>query len=185
MSTNEPGTPDPNRPEPGGTPYPGTPQQPGTPQPGTPQQPGVTPQPASGQPGGSGPSAHQPGGMPPSAPGYPQTPSPGGYMNPYPKNSLGVWSLVLGIASFIVCPILASIGAIVTGHMSRKAVREGQADNGGLGMAGLILGWASLVLSIVAIVIIGVAVNAAMNDPNLEEIMNDPSMWATLDPEGY
>jgi hypothetical protein len=88
-----------------------------------------------------------------------------------------VWSLVLGILSWFVCPIIASIAAIVTGHMSRRAVREGQADNGGLALAGIILGWASLILAVAAIIIAIVAVGAAVNDPTFQDLINDPTAW--------
>lgn len=193
MSTNEPGTPDPNQPQQDGQHdqrQPGEPPSSSDPQrPGVTPEPGVAPQPApgSGQAPAPQPSPYQPGGAP--APGYPGPPAPGypgapgGGYGPPPKNSLGVWSLVLGILSWLVCPIIASIGAIVTGHMSRRAVREGQADNGGLGLAGIILGWASLVLTIVAIIIVVATLNAAVNDPGFQEILDDPSMWATLGSE--
>ncbi|GAB4085803.1 hypothetical protein GCM10028784_24330 [Myceligenerans cantabricum] len=183
MSTNEPGSPNPYDPPTGGD-RPG--QDP--PQPGTPPQPsGREPQPGQAPP----PSPYQTGGAPPPGTPY-QTPpppaspypgAPGGmqYAQVYPKNGLGVWSLVLGIASFVICPVIASIGAIVTGHMTRRAVREGQADNGGMGLAGIILGWASLVLTVVAIIIVTVALSAAVNNPGFQDIMNDPSMWATMD----
>ncbi|MBE1876735.1 DUF4190 domain-containing protein [Myceligenerans pegani] len=182
MSTNEPGAQNPYDPPPSGN-EPGRtpgqsggqpPERPGAGQPGGPTPPG-TPQPGQAPP----PSPYAAGGVPPSA--YP-TAEPGTpYQQQYPKNSLGVWSLVLGILSFFLCPVIASIAAIVTGHMSRRATREGQADNGGLGLAGIILGWASLVLSAIAIVIFVVAFNAAVNDPAFQDFLNDPSAWPTID----
>lgn len=179
MSTNEPGAqnpydppsggnePDPSRGRPGGSP---PPEDPG----GATHRQGSSPSPGPEQP-----SPYASGGVPSSA--YPP-PAPGMQYpgQPYPKNGLGVWSLVLGILSFFLCPIIASIAAIVTGHMSRRAAREGQADNGGLGLAGLILGWASLILSVAAIIIFVVAFGAAMNDPAFQDFLNDPSSWSTM-----
>jgi hypothetical protein len=97
-----------------------------------------------------GPAQYQYG--PPPAYGYAVTP---------PKNDLGVWSLVTGILSWIFCPIVLGIVAIVTGNASRKAVRDGLANNPGLATAGLILGWinvglfGAIVLWWLAIVIFG------------------------------
>ncbi|MBL0885773.1 DUF4190 domain-containing protein [Myceligenerans indicum] len=186
MSTNEPGAQNPYDPRPGeGQPGP-DPEPPGQgPQPswgqqppgGTPQQPGVPTSP----PGVPQPSPYAAGGVPPSAFASPSPasgmPYPG---QPYPKNSLGVWSLVLGILSWFVCPIVASIGAIVTGHLSRRAVREGQADNGGLGLAGIILGWTSIALSVIAIIIFVVVLGAVVTDPAFRDYIDDPSMWPTI-----
>jgi hypothetical protein len=72
-----------------------------------------------------------------------------------------VWSLVLGIASFLVVPVVGAIGAIITGHRAKKAIRRtGQTTKGeGMATAGQILGWANIPLSIVAGVLIVVAVS--------------------------
>ena len=69
-----------------------------------------------------------------TAPQYGYAPAP-------PKNDLGVWSLVTGILSWIMCPLVLGVVAIFTGNASRKAVREGLANNPGSATAGLVLGW--------------------------------------------
>uniref|UniRef100_UPI0006850EA7 DUF4190 domain-containing protein n=1 Tax=Promicromonospora kroppenstedtii TaxID=440482 RepID=UPI0006850EA7 len=69
-----------------------------------------------------------------AAPQYGYAPAP-------PKNDLGVWSLVTGILSWIMCPLVLGVVAIFTGNASRKAVREGLANNPGSATAGLVLGW--------------------------------------------
>ncbi|GAB3166369.1 hypothetical protein GCM10027059_25300 [Myceligenerans halotolerans] len=183
MSTNEPGAQHPYDPPSGGDDSGRAPEQPASRPPERPggptYQPGApTPPPGAPQPGQASPYAA--GGVPPSA--YP-TPAPGMQYagQHYPKNSLGVWSLVLGILSWFVCPVIASIAAIITGHMSRRATREGLADNGGLGLAGIILGWASLILSVVAVIIFVVAFGAVMNDPAFQDFLDDPSAWPTID----
>ncbi|MEV0889726.1 DUF4190 domain-containing protein [Promicromonospora sp. NPDC050262] len=100
---------------------------------------------------------------------YPPQPYPGqqpypygapyyGYAAPLEKNSLGVWSLVLGILSVILlfaCGVggfLAGIPAIITGHLSRRAQKEGQADNGGMGLVGIITGWVTIGLTLLLVV---------------------------------
>jgi hypothetical protein len=69
-----------------------------------------------------------------------------GYAPAPPKNELGVWSLVTGILSWILCPLVLGIVAIATGNASRKAVRDGLANNPGSATAGLILGWINVAL---------------------------------------
>ena len=93
------------------------------------------------------PYGQQPGyGQDPYAGAYPAAPYggyPGGSYVPvygYPRNGLGVWSLALGIASFVCFGPLAGIPAIITGVLGRKAAQRGEANNGGLSLAGLILG---------------------------------------------
>ncbi|GAA4726328.1 protein of unknown function (DUF4190) [Promicromonospora umidemergens] len=82
-----------------------------------------------------------------------------------PKNDLGVWSLVTGILSWILCPVVLGIVAIVTGNASKRAVRQGQANNPGLATAGLILGWINVGLIggffVVWIVVVVIAFSGA------------------------
>lgn len=73
-------------------------------------------------------------------------PQPYGYAPPPPKNDLGVWSLVTGILSWILCPLVLGIVAVATGNASRKAIRDGLANNTGAATAGLILGWINIAL---------------------------------------
>jgi hypothetical protein len=114
------------------------------------------------QPYGAQPYPGQPyPGQPYPAQPYPGQPSQYGaaygYVAPPEKNALGVWSLVLGILSIIMlfsCAVgfLAGIPAVITGHLSRKAQKEGLADNGGMGLAGLITGWVTIGLTLLAVV---------------------------------
>lgn len=68
------------------------------------------------------------------------------------KNSLGVISLVSGIVGFFVW--LAGIVAIITGFMSLKAVKNGQANNKGVGLTGLILGFFTTVVGLIVTVVV-------------------------------
>jgi hypothetical protein len=111
---------------------------------------------------GSQPPAY--GSQPPaygSQPAYGSDPGyGGGYGSPYgqpaygyPKNSLAVWSLVLGIAAFVLsCGLLTGIPAIIVGHRARAAVAEGQANNPGMATAGIVLGWVATILSVLGII---------------------------------
>jgi hypothetical protein len=125
---------------------------------------------------------------PPPAPGPYGAPAPGPYGTPapgpygaspyptgpgayghYPRNDLGIWALVLGIASFVLsCGFLTGIPAIIVGSKAKRAVEAGEANNGGLATAGVVLGWIATALSVVAIIffVIVFAFAAANGDFN-------------------
>jgi hypothetical protein len=74
-------------------------------------------------------------------------------------NGLAIASLACGIAQFVVGP-LATIPAIVFGHVARHQIRRTGEQGAGLALAGLILGWATVILAILLVLIIGVAMTA-------------------------
>ena len=65
-------------------------------------------------------------------------------------SSLAVASAVLGIASWLGFSVLASIPAIVTGHMARREIRQGDGyvEGGTLALIGLIAGYLNIVVSV-------------------------------------
>lgn len=116
-----------------------------------------------GQPGGipqygqytGGEPAGQPYGQQPygQQPAYGQQPvygqpagAPQGYGGYYPKNNLAVWSLVLGIVGFFVCAFFTGIPGIILGMKAKQAVARGEANNGGMATAGLVISWIATVL---------------------------------------
>ena len=62
---------------------------------------------------------------------------------------LAIISLVSGILGWVPLPVIASIVAIITGHMARAEIRRrpDALDGDGLAVAGLILGWSSVIVS--------------------------------------
>ena len=84
--------------------------------------------------------------------GVPPLPSSPLPMQPYPRPPetcpLAVASLVCGIASFMVVPVVAALPAVVCGHMSLARIRASANALGGRGMAvwGLVLGYLNLAL---------------------------------------
>jgi hypothetical protein len=68
-------------------------------------------------------------------------------------NGLAVASLALGFAQFAVGP-LATIPAIVLGHMARSQIRRTGERGSGLALAGLALGWGAVVLGIIGVFLI-------------------------------
>lgn len=141
--------------------YPGYPQQspspyaapaPGTPDSGYPQYGAPTQQPpyaAPQQPYGA------PGQPPYGATPYGAAPVPGGAYGYFPRNDLGIWAFVLGIASIVLsCGLFTGIPAIIVGSKAKRAVAAGEANNGGLALAGVILGWVGTVLSILGVILL-------------------------------
>lgn len=90
-------------------------------------------------------------------PAYGQQPWAGqpGYQAPYgggtQRNSLAVWSLVLGIVG--LCCGIAGIGALVLGKQAKDAVARGEANNGGMATAGIVLGWVAIAFWILGIIL--------------------------------
>ena len=70
-------------------------------------------------------------------------------------SNLAVISLVAGILGWTLLPWLGSLGAIITGHMARGEIRRsaGSIDGDGLAIAGLVLGWGSVIVTIVGILL--------------------------------
>ncbi|MET9601199.1 DUF4190 domain-containing protein [Streptomyces sp. NPDC006459] len=125
---------------------------------GYPAQPGYGYPGDAGYPGQTGHPGH-PGYQ--GYPGYPGYPGQG----PYPpygagrSNGFGITGLVLGILSVVGCftsffAIALGIAAIVFATLGRGKVSRGEADNGGMALAGIILGAIGIVLGALMIAVI-------------------------------
>lgn len=75
-------------------------------------------------------------------------------------SSLAIVSLVSGIASWIILPIVGAIIAVISGHLAKKEINESNGQLGGMEMAnvGLVLGYVHLALSVIGICLIGLLV---------------------------
>lgn len=78
-------------------------------------------------------------------------------------NGLAIASFACGLAQLGFGP-LATIPAIVFGHMARHQIRRTGERGAGLALAGLMLGWAAVVLGIVMLAAV-VAITARANAP--------------------
>src|SRR5665648_928124 len=114
----------------------------------TPQDPG---QPYGQQPYGQQPYAQQPyaqqpyGVQPQYSAGYaPQYGAPTA-----PNNSMAVVALVAGICGLSVVPFIGSIVAVITGHMARKPIRQTGEGGDGMAVAGLVMGWLVIALTVI------------------------------------
>ncbi|MFE9565334.1 DUF4190 domain-containing protein [Streptomyces sp. NPDC006487] len=177
--TGMPGAGGPQGGHPGGYPggYPGAPLPGQTPPAGTgpisagapAPQPGQTPAygyPAEPDPAGYGyPTAQQPFQQPgyqgyPGYAGYPGYPGGGYPVYPPRSNGFGVTALVLGILSVVTCyfGLLFGVPAVIFGVLGRGKAKRGEADNGGLALAGIITGAVGIAISclFIAVVILGV-----------------------------
>ena len=93
----------------------------------------------------------QPGYPPPAMPYYPGQPMPKTWMN---------WvALGCGIGALFTC--VSGFAAIVFGHMGIAAANRGEADAKGAGIAGLVLGYLSVIVLIGYIVFFVVMIGSA------------------------
>lgn len=120
-------------------------------QPAAPAYPGAAPQ---------QPTAPSYPGAAPASPGYPAPSYAQPYGQPYPaplkSNGLAITALICGIAGVLLCwlayiviPFLASVTAIITGHMALGKIKRDAALGGkGLAITGLVLGYVGAVLNL-------------------------------------
>ena len=74
-------------------------------------------------------------------------------MVPRQTSALAITSLVSGLLGWTFLPLVGSLVAIITGHMARAEIQRsnGQVDGDGLAIAGLVLGWATVVVTVLTI----------------------------------
>lgn len=141
--------------------------------------PGGPAQPAAGPYGyPAAPSAPQPGlgstGAGDPYGGYPGYP---GYQNygqtawqTVPANGMGTTAMVLGILSvclfcmYGVVAIVLGVLALIFGVLGRKRAQRGEATNGGMALAGIILGSVGIVIGLVVIGLLVWGINRAMDE---------------------
>ncbi len=83
-----------------------------------------------------------------------------GYASAAPRTEgLAITSLILGIAGFLVCPLILHILAIVLGTQAKTKIRNDPTLGGeAMARAGVILGWIGVGLTVVGIVIAVLAI---------------------------
>ncbi|MGE2691876.1 DUF4190 domain-containing protein [Mycolicibacterium pulveris] len=103
---------------------------------------------------------------PPPAPGqygpypgnYPPPPPYSGYLPPPsgPKNGFGIASLVIAIVALVsvIFGVVLGVVAIIFGFLGWGRAKRGEATNGGMAVAGIILGILSIIEAIAAITLL-------------------------------
>lgn len=121
-----------------GQPYPGTPTPPPAPPYATPPQSGY----------GAPQQPYQPAAYP--APAY-------GYGGGYPQqktNALAIVSMIASIVGFVwILPVIGSIAGVVMGHISLSQLKRTGEKGRGMAIAGLIVGYVGLALTILGAVV--------------------------------
>jgi hypothetical protein len=95
-----------------------------------------------------------PGGYPPPPPPQPYAgfaPPPTG-----PKNGLGIAALVIAIIGLVFCwtvvgGIILGLCAVIIGFVARGRLKRGEATNGGVAIAGIVLGFLAIIVSLIFI----------------------------------
>lgn len=112
---------------------------------------------------------------PGSSPGAPAGWPPGGYGVPRRTEGLAVASLVLGLSILFMWPLalFLSIAAVITGHMARNRIARSGDQGAGMALAGLIIGYVGIVLSILAIIGISILIFAVGPAVAQDDVIED------------
>ena len=76
-----------------------------------------------------------------------------------PNEAMAIAAFVLGIAGFMICPLILGVAAIIVGYMARNNIQASQGTLGGDGFAtaGIILGWVNIGLTVLFVIIAVIA----------------------------
>jgi hypothetical protein len=70
-------------------------------------------------------------------------------------SALAIVSMVFGILAWCILPLIGALVAVICGHLARSEIRHAPADarmeGDGMAIAGLVLGYAQLALSVLLI----------------------------------
>ena len=91
--------------------------------------------------------------------GYPPPPQPySGFAPPPtgPRNGLGIAALVIAIVGLVFCwtvagGVILGLTAVIIGFVAQGRVKRGEATNGGVAIAGIVLGFLAIIVSLVFI----------------------------------
>ncbi len=97
-----------------------------------------------------------------------QQPPPPPQWGQQPPRSSGeaVAALVLGICGFLVCPLVCHVLALIFGYRARREIdaSNGAISGRGMAVAGIVMGWIGVALSVLGIVAFIVLIIVAAND---------------------
>jgi putative exporter of polyketide antibiotics len=92
---------------------------------------------------------------PPPPPYGPGDYGHGGYAAPR-TNPKALWSMILGILGIVFCGLFAGIPALILGNTAKKeiAASHGAETGEGMAKAGVILGWVSVAISALGLLLV-------------------------------
>ncbi|MCU0936918.1 MAG: hypothetical protein MUF66_12870 [Gammaproteobacteria bacterium] len=140
------------------------------------------PPPAQGYPYAAPPAGSYPG----SPPAYPPTGYPPqgyqavGYPAAPQSDSKAVIGLVLAIASWLVCPFILAIIALVLAGQSNRAIAAsgGRLEGTSMNTATKVIAWINIVLSILGLIALaGLLVFAATTDSTIITDLNESTQF--------
>ena len=106
-------------------------------------------------------------------PGYPGYGQAGWQQTP--ANGMGITAMVLGILSVCLFCLYGVVGivlgtlALIFGILGRKRAQRGEATNGGMALAGIILGACGIVIGAVFIALIAWGITTAINEDRKQQ----------------
>lgn len=99
---------------------------------------------------------------------------PQGYPGGQRTNGMAIAAMICGIAQFFGFWLLGTIPAVVLGHIARRQIRQTGEQGAGMALAGLILGYVGLALSVIAVILIAVLVVASGHPTNQVQFPGPP-----------
>ncbi|MEI6211486.1 MAG: DUF4190 domain-containing protein [bacterium] len=109
---------------------------------------------------------------------YPNvTPVPGLPAGQNENSKLAIWSLVLGILSVLCCGVFSAVPAVICGHKAQTRIKAsgGGLRGAGMALAGLILGYVAIGLSVIMI-----PLYAAIAIPSFMKVRQDSQRAACV-----
>lgn len=99
-------------------------------------------------------------------PQYGQAPYGGaGFRSAPATNTLAIVSLVLAVLGLTFIPLIASVCAVVCGHVAKGQIKRTGEGGSGFATAGLIVGYVSIALFVIVVGAIFIFAIAASNSP--------------------
>jgi hypothetical protein len=79
-------------------------------------------------------------------------------------STMAIVSLISGIASWFLLPIIAAIVAVITGHMAKKEIKNsaGMVTCNGMATAGMVLGYIQLGLGLCVCIVVTILLVAGV-----------------------
>ena len=86
-------------------------------------------------------------------------------LGPPPTSGLAIASMVLGLIGLLAIPLVASIAAVICGHLAKSQIRQaaGRLAGDGFAPTGLITGYLGILVSLAFVILIVVGISAAVN----------------------